>query len=82
MNDKWLSGNSYLRQVSTLSKDPKKHMTFCTQSESEQQLVLEAIQLFVAVMKCGKVLTVVIQKQGSHVGTIGLSVEDSKEMSS
>ncbi len=81
MNKPWLSGNSYLRQVSTLSVDPKKHMTFCTQSASEQQLVLEAIQQFVALMSCGKELTVVISKLNKRVGTIGLSVVDSREMS-
>ncbi len=77
----WLSGNSYLRQVSTLSSDPKKHMTFCTQQASEQQLVLEAIQQYVEVMSSGKELTVVISKLNKRVGTIAIFVEDSKEMS-
>ncbi len=73
-------GNSYLRLVNTLSSDPKKHMTFCTQSVSEQQSVLVAIQQFVEVMSSGKELIVRISKQNKRVGTIEVFVEDSKEM--
>ncbi len=81
MTKSWLSGNSYLRQVSTLSSDPKKHMTFCTQQESEQQLVLEAIQQYVGRMTYGVELHVRIQKLSKNVGTIAVFVEDLKEMS-
>ncbi len=56
MNDKnWPSGNSYLRLVSTLYQEPKKHMTFYTQSVSELQSVLEAIQILGRRMNSGKV---------------------------
>ncbi len=84
MNDLECQGmaNSYLRLVSSLHINPKKRMTFCTQSVSEQQLVLVAIQQFVEVMNSGKVLTAKISKQNKRVGTIEVFVEDSKEMSS
>ncbi len=47
MNEPWLSGNSYLRLLSSLYQDSNKVMTFCMQSEAELQLALEAIQKFV-----------------------------------
>ncbi len=81
MNRSWQSGNSYLRLVSSLSANPKKRMIFCTQSEQEQQLVLQAVKQFEGHMTFGKVLRVVIKKQSKNVGTIEVFVEDSKEMS-
>ncbi len=81
MNKEWLSGNSYLRLVSSLSVNPKKRMIFCTQSEQELQLVLQAVKMFEGHMSSGKVQTVVIRKPDSNVGTIEVFVGDSKEMS-
>ncbi len=47
-------GNSYLRLVSSLSEEPNKVMTICTQSRQELQLALEAIQIFAVHMNYGK----------------------------
>ncbi len=82
MNKSWPSGNSYLRLVSSLSANPKKRMIFCTQSEQELQLVLQAVKQFGEVMSSGKVQTVVTRKPNSNVGTIEVFVEDLREMSS
>ncbi len=68
-----------MRLVSTLSQDSKKVMIFCTQSEQEQQLVLQAVKQFGEVMNSGKELAVVIKKRSKNVGTIEVSVVDSKE---
>ncbi len=76
----WLSANSYLRLLSSLSAERKKVMIFCTQSESEQQLVLEAIQQFRDRIISGKVQVKVTKLPGKNVGTIEVSVDDSKEM--
>ncbi len=81
MTKEWLSGNSYLRLLSSLSSERKKVMIFCTQSEQEQQLVLQAVKQLEVLMNCGKVRTVVTKKPGTNVGTIEVSVDDSKEMS-
>ncbi len=77
----WSQGNSYLRLLSSLSSERKKVMIFCTQSDQEQQLVLQAVKQLEVLMNSGKVRTVVTQKQGTCVGTIEVSVDDSKEMS-
>ncbi len=82
MNKNWPSGNSYLRLVSTLAHDSKKVMIFCTQSVSEQQLVLAAILQFVEATNYGRVRIVLTSKPETNVGTIEVSVEGSKEMSS
>ncbi len=81
MNKNWPSGNSYLRLVSSLSANPKKLMIFCTQSVQEQQLVLAAILQFGEATSFGRVRIVLTSKPGTSVGTIEVSVEDSKEMS-
>ncbi len=81
MTKSWSSGNSYLRLLSSLSSERKKVMIFCTQSVREQQLVLQAVKLLEAHMSSGKVRTVVTSKPGTNVGTIEVSVDDSKEMS-
>ncbi len=75
----WSQGNSYLRLLSSLSAERKKVMIFCTLSEQEQQLVLQAVKLFEAHMSSGRVRTVVTSKPGTNVGTIEVSVDDSKE---
>ncbi len=75
----WLQANSYLRLLSSLSSERKKVMIFCTQSDQERQLVLQAVKLFEAHMSSGKVRTVVTKKPGTSVGTIEVSVDDSKE---
>ncbi len=80
MSKAWPSGNSYLRLVSSLSQNPKKRMIFCTQSASEQRLVLEAIQQFAEATNFGKVQIVLTRKPDSNVGTIEVYVEGSKEM--
>ncbi len=80
MNYKWSPANSYLRLLSSLSVERKKVMIFCTQSESEQQLVLEAIQRFKALTTYGKVQVVVTKSPDKNVGTIEVSVDDSREM--
>ncbi len=54
MSKPWLSGNSYLRLLSSLPQEPKKVMTFCMQSVQELQLVLEAIQRLDKFMNTGK----------------------------
>ncbi len=79
MNYKWSPANSYLRLLSSLSSERKKVMIFCTQSEQEQQLVLQAVKQFEVHMNSGKVRTVVTSKPGTSVGTIEVSVDDSKE---
>ncbi len=81
MNDKWSPANSYLRLLSSLSVERKKVMIFCTQSDQEQQLVLQAVKQLEALMNCGKVRVEVTKKQGTCVGTIEVSVDDSREMS-
>ncbi len=82
MNNKsWSSGNSYLRLLSSLSSERKKVMIFCTQSDQEQQLVLQAVKQLEELMNSGKVRVVVTKKQGTCVGTIEVSVDDSREMS-
>ncbi len=80
MTKSWSQGNSYLRLLSSLSVERKKVMIFCTQSDQEQQLVLQAVKQLEGLMNCGKVRTVVTQNPKSHVGTIEVSVDDSKEM--
>ncbi len=77
----WLQANSYLRLLSSLSSERKKVMIFCTQSEREQQLVLQAIQQFKGLMPYGEVQVKVTKLPGKNVGTIEVSVEDLKEMS-
>ncbi len=81
MNGSWLQGNSYLRLLSSLSSERKKVMIFCTLSDREQQLVLQAVKLLEAHMSSGKVHVVVTSKPGTNVGTIEVSVDDSKETS-
>ncbi len=80
MTKSWSQGNSYLRLLSSLSSERKKVMIFCTQSEQEQQLVLQAVKQLEVLMNSGKVRTVVTKKRDSNVGTIEVSVDDSKEM--
>ncbi len=82
MNKSWPSGNSYLRLVSSLEQNPKKRMIFCTQSELELQSVLAAVLQFKTHTTCGEVRTVVTKKPNSHVGTIEVFVDVSREMSS
>ncbi len=81
MNKSWSSGNSYLRLLSSLSSERKKVMIFCTQSDREQQLVLQAVKQLEAHITSGKVRVVVMKSPGKNVGTIEVSVDDSKEMS-
>ncbi len=81
MTKSWSSGNSYLRLLSSLSSERKKVMIFCTQSEREQQLVLQAVKVLEAHMSSGKVRIVRTQNPDSCVGTIEVSVDDSREMS-
>ncbi len=71
----WQSGNSYLRLVSSLYQEPKKHMTLSMQSVLELQLALEAIQIFEKHTMPGEVKL-------RCLTTIKLTLEDSKEMSS
>ncbi len=82
MNKSWPSGNSYLRLVNSLQANPKKLMIFCTQSVLEQQSVLAAILQFGDHTNYGRVRIVLTSKPDSNAGTIEVSVEDSKEMSS
>ncbi len=81
MSKSWSSGNSYLRLLSSLEENPKKRMIFCTQSDQEQQLVLQAVRQLEAHMSFGKVQTVVTSKPGTSVGTIEVYVDALKEMS-
>ncbi len=76
MNEQWLSGNSYLRLLSSLHQEPDKVMNIFTQSPQELQLVSEAIQKFVKHMSITKV------RQGvkCHI-RISLLGNVSKEMS-
>ncbi len=74
-------GNSYLRLVSTLQQNPKKRMIFCTLSEREQQLVLEAVTQFRTYITTGEVRTVVTQSKDSCAGTVEVYIVDSKETS-
>ncbi len=69
-----------MRLLSSLSSERKKVMIFCTQSDQEQQLVLQAVKQLEVLMNSGKVRVVVTKKQGQNVGTIEVSVDDSKEM--
>ncbi len=74
-------GNSYLRLVSSLQANPKKRMIFCTQSESEQRLVLEAVTQFKTYITTGVVQTVVTQSKDSNAGSVEVYIVDSREMS-
>ncbi len=76
MSNQWLSGNSYLRLLSSLHQESNKHMTFCMQSEAELQSALEAIQKFVKSLNTTKVRRKECRIQ------ISLHDVDSKEMSS
>ncbi len=53
-----LSYNKFLRESAQENKD----LTICTQSQSEQELVLETIQTFVAHMNSGKARKVCLMK--------------------
>ncbi len=81
MTKQWLSGNSYLRLLSSLSSERKKVMIFCTQSVAEQQLVLVAVKQLEELMSSGKVRVVQTLNPETNVGTIEVSVDVSKEMS-
>ncbi len=75
MNEqKWSSGNSYLRLLNSLHQESSKVMTLCLRSEQELQLVLEAIQKF------GKCLSTGKANQECRI-QISLHDVDSKEMS-
>ncbi len=77
MDKQWLSGNSYLRLLSSLPQEPKKVMTFCMQSVQELQLVLEAIQKLDKYMSTGKGNP----EKPKWVIEISLRVDASKETS-
>ncbi len=81
MTKSWSSGNSYLRLLSSLSKERKKVMIYCTPSEVERQSVLQAVKLFEGLMSSGVVQPEVILKVVQKDGTIEVSVDDSREMS-
>ncbi len=80
MTKSWSSGNSYLRLLSSLSKERKKVMIYCTPSESERQSVLQAVKLYEGLMNSGVVLPKVTLKVEQKDGTIEVSVDDSREM--
>ncbi len=71
----WPSGNSYLRLVSSLYQEPKKHMILSMQSVSELQQALEALQRLEK-LTCGG------EGRLRCLTEIKLSLEGSKEMSS
>ncbi len=73
-------GNSYLRLVSSLQRDPKKRMIFCTQSESEQLSVLEAVILSKISTITGEVQIVVTKSKDSNVGQVEVYIDDLKGM--
>ncbi len=73
MSERWLSGNSYLRLLSAPFRESNTGTTIFTQSESELQLALEAIQLLNHRMNYGKA-KIEIQR-----GRINISIRDSKE---
>ncbi len=81
MTKSWSSGNSYLRLLSSLSKERKKVMIYCTPSEQERLLVLQAVTLLEGLMSSGVVQPEVMLKVVQRDGTIEVSVDDSKEMS-
>ncbi len=75
MNKAWSSyGNSYLRHLEYQRKS-EDSMTWYTQSGSELQLALEAIQSYAIRMNYGKA------KIEIHHGRIDMSIGSSKEMS-
>ncbi len=73
-------GNSYLRLVSSLHSEAKKRMIFCTQSESEQLSVLEAVILSKISTITGEVRIVVTKSRDSTVGTVEVYIDVEKEM--
>ncbi len=75
-------GNSYLRLVSSLSANPKKRMIFCTQSESEQLSVLEAVVLSKICTITGEVRIVVTKSKDKPDGRVEVYIGDLKEISS
>ncbi len=82
---KWSSQpfcNSWLRQEADLPPKHRSTLTYYMLPPLELQLVLDSIHQFENHTKCGRARTVAIQKLGLRDGTIGLSVEDLKEMSS
>ncbi len=79
MIKKWLSGNSYLRLLDSSVK-PNSSMTIYTLSEQEQQLVSEAIQIFVKHMNSIGVKTTSRMTSGND-GTTKFLLSVSKEMS-
>ncbi len=80
MTKSWQSGNSYLRLLSTLPADPKKRMIFCTQSERELQLVLEAVRQFKTFITVGEVQTEVTRSKDKPDGRVEVYIDDSKEI--
>ncbi len=77
----WLGmGNSYLRLVSSLHREAKKRMIFCTQSESEQLSVLEAVILSKICTITGEVHIVVTKSKDKPGGAVEVYIDDLKEM--
>ncbi len=74
-------GNSYLRLVSSLHKEAKKRMIFCTQSESEQLSVLEAVIQSKISTITGEVHIVVTKSRDKRDGRVEVYIEDLKEIS-
>ncbi len=81
MTKSWSQGNSYLRLVSTLQQERHKHMTICTLSEVELQLVLQAVQLFKISITTGEVVSEVTRYKDKPGGVVAVYIDDSKEMS-
>ncbi len=73
-------GNSYLRLVGSLSANPKKRMIFCTQSESEQLSVLEAVIQSKISTITGEVHIVVTKYKDKQGGQVEVFIGVSKEM--
>ncbi len=82
MNDEWQSEsfcNRWLRSQAELPPRRRSILIYCTLEQQELQSVLAAIRKFDNFMNTGKAGMSVLVKR--DVGSIELSVVDSKEMS-
>ncbi len=81
MIQEWSFCNRWLREQADLPPKRRNMLIYCTLQPSELALVLAQVKRFEGVMNSGKVRLEVISKVDEKLGTIELSVEDSKETS-
>ncbi len=74
--------NRWLRSQALLPSKRRSTLIYCTLLQSELESVLEAIRQFEDRMTSTGVPIEVMRKQDKHVGTIEISVVDSRGMSS